>query len=180
MTLLALELKTPHMEGTPLNASLAQALGSQWPGYFSFVTSFFTVLVMWVHHHLIFKHVQRVDNFLLFANGFLLLVVTAVPFPTAVLAEYLRTPAANVACMLYAGIFVLIAVAFYLTLLAAFRPAVLDPEASATTIARLKRDYLLGPPLYLAATIAAPFSPWLSLAICTGLWIFWALSVREC
>ena len=178
ITLLALELKVPKLEGGAVtNSALADALGSQWPGYFAFVTSFFTVLIMWVHHHLIFRYVRKVDNFLLFANGFLLLAVTAVPFPTAVLAEYLRTPAA---CALYSGVFVLIAIGFYLTLLAAFRPHTIDPQTAPATVARLKRDYSWGPPLYLLATAAAPFSPWLSLAICTGLWIFWAVTVREC
>ena len=49
---------------------------------------------MWVHHHMIFRLVRCVDVTLLFANGFLLMLVTVVPFPTAVVAEYLRTPAA--------------------------------------------------------------------------------------
>ena len=60
---------------------------------------------MWVHHHAIFRQVQRVDVRLLFANGFLLLLITAVPFPTAIVAQYLRTPAASVASGLYAGLF---------------------------------------------------------------------------
>jgi uncharacterized membrane protein len=181
MTLLVLELKVPHLEGDAITAgALAAALWKQWPGYFAFVTSFFTILVMWVHHHMIFRHVRKVDNFLLFSNGFLLLAVTAVPFPTDVLSEYLRTPAASTACLLYAGIFVLIAVGFYLTLTAAFRPSVIDPDAPEKTIKRLRRDYAFGPPLYLAAVVAAPFSPVLALAICTGLWIFWAITAKEC
>ena len=93
MTLLALELKDPRVE--PATAgSLASGLLNQWPSYLAFFSSFFTVLVMWVHHHAIFRQVQRVDVRLLFANGFLLLLITAVPFPTAIVAQYLRTPAA--------------------------------------------------------------------------------------
>ena len=133
ITLLALELKVPHLEsagGSVTPASLAAGLAHQWPSYFAFLTSFFTVLVMWVHHHSIFRLVRRVDVTLLFANGFLLMLVTVVPFPTAVVAEYLRTPAAPAACTLYSGIFVLIGIGFVVLLWAATRKAVVDPEAS--------------------------------------------------
>ena len=132
ITLLALELKTPQFpEGQPPTSSaLAASLLRQWPSYLAFLTSFFTVLVMWVHHHMIFKLVRRSDVSLLFANGVLLMLVTVVPFPTAVVAEYLRTPAAPAACALYAGTFVLVGIAFWVLLLSAFRESIRDPEAS--------------------------------------------------
>jgi uncharacterized membrane protein len=177
ITLLALELKVPH--GATSKELAAQPV-NEWPSYFAFVTSFFTVLLMWVHHHSIFRLVRRVDVRLLFANGFLLMLVTVVPFPTAVVAEYLMTPAAPAACALYAGVFVGIAIAFYLLLMAAFRESTLDPDASAATVSRLRRNYRWGPLLYLTAAIAAPFSPWAAMAICSGLWIFWAVTTREC
>jgi uncharacterized membrane protein len=179
MTLLALELKVPQLS-TVSTAAFDAALEHEWPSYLAFVTSFFTVLIMWVHHHTIFKLVRRVDTRLLFANGFLLLLVTVVPFPTAAVAQYLQTPAAASACALYAGVFVGISAAFYLVLMAAFRESVLDPNAPAARVARLRRDYRYGPPGYLAAFIAAPFSPMLSLGICTALWIFWAITTGEC
>jgi TMEM175 potassium channel family protein len=182
ITLLALELKVPRLPGSPGSGSagLASGLAAEWPSYVALVTSFFTVLIMWIHHHTIFRLVSRVDVRLLFANGLLLLLVTVVPFPTAVVAEYLRTPAASAACAFYAGFFVLIAIAFYLLLMAAFRKSMLDPNASAATIRRLRRSYRFGPPLYLAATVSAPFSPWVALGICTALWIWWAVTTHEC
>jgi uncharacterized membrane protein len=181
ITLLALELKVPHFDaGGNMADRLISGLTNQWPSYFAFITSFFTVLIMWVHHHAIFRLVRGADVTLLFANGFLLMLVTVVPFPTAVVAEYLRTPAAAAACMLYSGFFVLIGIAFMVLLWAAFRPSVVDPDASPATIARLRKSYRLGPPLYLAATVAAPFSPWLAMGICTALWIVWAATTREC
>jgi|HubBroStandDraft_5_1064220.scaffolds.fasta_scaffold465692_1 uncharacterized membrane protein len=179
MTLLALELKVPH-PAERTSAALASALAHEWPSYFAFITSFFTVLIMWVHHHVIFRLVHRTDATLLFANGFLLLLVTVVPFPTAVVAEYWGTPAEPAAVTLYAGVFVGISIAFYLVLMAAFRKAVLDESANEERIRRLRRDYRMGPPAYLAAAVAAPFSPWLAMAICTALWIFWALTTQDC
>src|ERR1700761_2870287 len=96
ITLLVLELKVPHLATgeEPTSAGLRFSLLRQWPSYLALFTSFFTVLIMWVHHHTIFKLVRKADARLLFANGFLLLLVSVVPFPTAVVAEYLATPAA--------------------------------------------------------------------------------------
>jgi uncharacterized membrane protein len=181
ITLLALELKVPHFEaGGNMPAHLIAGLAAEWPSYFAFLTSFFTVLIMWVHHHAIFRLVRGADATLLFANGFFLMLVTVVPFPTAVVAEYLRTPAAGAACTFYAGFFVLISIGFSVLLWAAFRPLVLDPNANAVRVARLRKSYRLGPPLYLAATIGGLFSPWLAMGICTALWIVWAATTREC
>jgi uncharacterized membrane protein len=182
ITLLALELKTPQFpEGQqPASGALAASLLRQWPSYLAFLTSFFTVLVMWVHHHMIFRLVRRSDVSLLFANGVLLMLVTVVPFPTAVVAEYLRTPAAPAVCALYAGTFVLVGVAFWVLLLSAFRESIRDPEASESTIRRLRKSYRFGPPGYVAALVAAPFSPLLAMGICTALWVLWAATSREC
>lgn len=183
ITLLVLELKVPSLGdiGSGVtSATLGAALAKAWPSYIAFVTSFFTILTMWVHHHIIFRLVRRSDSMLLYANGFMLLLITAVPFPTAVLAQYLRTPAAPMACTFYAGLFVLISISFRLVLSSVLRKGVVSPNASAATLERLRRNYRLGSPLYILATVTAPWLPWLSLAICTGLWIFWAVVTRDC
>jgi uncharacterized membrane protein len=39
----------------------------------AFVTSFFTILIMWVNHHRLFTHIGRCDERLLFYNGLLYL-----------------------------------------------------------------------------------------------------------
>ncbi len=62
----------------------------------------------------------------------------------------------------------------------AFRKSMSDPDASDATVERLRRSYRLGPPLYLAAVIAGPFSPWLAMGMCSALWIVWAVTTREC
>jgi len=182
ITLLVLEIKVPSPGGAsgPTSAALWASIRSQWPSYFALATSFFSVLIMWVHHHTVFRLTRRVDTRLLFANGLLLLFVSVVPFPTAIVAEYLTTPAAPAACALYAGLFLGISIAFLLVMMAAFREPFLDAGASRSTVRRLRISYRLGPPLYLIATIAAPFSPWLAMGICTALWILWGVTTREC
>ena len=69
ITLLVLELKVPHLEGVSANSAvLWSQLADLWHDYFALVTSFFTILVMWVHHHNILRMVRRTDSRLLYAN----------------------------------------------------------------------------------------------------------------
>jgi hypothetical protein len=44
----------------------------------------------------------------------------------------------------------------------------------------LRKSYRLGPPLYFLALVVAPFFPLVAMGICTGLWILWAATTREC
>jgi uncharacterized membrane protein len=180
MTLLVLDLKVPHLGNGASTPALASALAQQWPSYLSFVMSFFTVLIMWVNHHIVFRLVRKTNARLLFANGFLLLLVTAVPFTTALLSEYLTKPGAAVACAVYAGTFVLISVAYNLLWHVAARGrALLKSDAPEHTVQRITRNYMFGPPLYLSATVSAFVSTYVSVGICFGLWVFWAVTTKE-
>src|SRR5215813_3568997 len=81
ITLLVLDLKVPP-DPSGIHR-LAELLLSEWPAYLAFLTSFATILIMWINHHRIFTLVGRSDDRLLFYNGLLLLGVTVVPFPTS-------------------------------------------------------------------------------------------------
>lgn len=134
---------------------------------------------MWVHHHAILRNVCRTDAWLHLANGCLLFGVTFVPYPTSILATYLRTPAAKMAALFYSGTFVFIAMCFYLFIRAAFRKPLLSATASMEFVAKTCHDYMLGSPLYLVATVSALLDERLSLAVCTALWIFWATTITK-
>jgi uncharacterized membrane protein len=180
ITLLVLELKVPNLATAGSSpGALGKALLQQWPSYVGLVTSFFTILIMWVHHHAILRNVCRTDAWLHFANGCLLLGVTFVPYPTSILATYLRTPAAKMAALFYSGTFVFIAVCFFLFIRAAFRKSLLSSTASMEFVAKTCHDYMFGPPLYLVATLSALLDERVSLAVCTALWIFWAKTITK-
>src|SRR5690242_10945813 len=108
ITLLILDV---HVPGGPAG-SLGSALFRQWPTYVSFLISFAFIGIMWVNHHRLFNHIRRSDNRLLFLNLLLLLGVTFVPFPTALLAAHLRGSDAVVAAAVFNGTYVLIAIFF--------------------------------------------------------------------
>ncbi len=103
ITLLVLELKVPQNAGEHLWRSLAQ----QWPSYMAYVVSFFVIGIMWANHHTVFSYVARVDRTLVFLNLLLLLLVVALPWPTALLAEYLLSGgASHVAAAVYSAFMV--------------------------------------------------------------------------
>ena len=182
ITLLVLDIKVPRLGDHATPQAVASALAGDWPSYVAFITSFFTILILWVSHHTIFQLVQKTSARLLFANGLLLMLTTVVPFSDALVTEYLRSPAAKIGCAIYAGVFVLISLAFNLLWYGVLADRkLLKPDASPEVIARIHRNYRLGTPAYLLATAGAFVSPYITIGICTVLWIFWASTARgEC
>jgi uncharacterized membrane protein len=112
ITLLILNIQVPH--NLPGSAGLAEALLSQWPSYLAFLIGFTTILVVWINHHRMFDLIRRSNNILLLLNGIVLLGVTIVPFPTALLAEYIQRPDRSVALFIYGCTFMLIGVSMNL------------------------------------------------------------------
>ena len=58
----------------------------------AFVVSFLTIGVLWVNHHVLMRHFDRVDRAFLFLTLVFLMVVAFVPFPTGVVAAALKEP----------------------------------------------------------------------------------------
>jgi hypothetical protein len=93
--------------------TLLPALLRLWPAYLGYLISFFTIGIMWVNHHSMFVLIRRTDRYFLLFSVFFLMCIAFLPFPTAVLAEYLPEPKGRrVAVALYSATFVLIAVAY--------------------------------------------------------------------
>jgi len=178
ITLLVFEFKVPDLSPALANSgSLGRLLVQQWPSYFALVTSFFTILVMWVHHHALFKKRLQMRRLGTFCQRLLAADDNVVPYPTSVLARFLETPAAKAAVAFYCGTFILIAIGFKLVLRAAFRKKLLVPSTPMDFVIRTCRRYLAGPPLYFLAFLAAFWDVRLSPLICTLLWIFWAATI---
>ncbi len=110
ITLLILEIRIP--EGTE---DVGAALLHIWPSYLAYVTSFLTIGVIWLNHHLVFTLLSRVDRVLVAINTVMLMVVAFIPFPTRLVAEFLRKPQAeDDAALAYAVTFVVLALVFEL------------------------------------------------------------------
>jgi len=180
ITLLALDLKVPLVQPNGTARELSDALLRQWPSYVAFATSFLTVLIMWLNHHLVFKLVGKTSMRLMLANGYLLMMTTVVPFTTELFSSYFSLPGARVAAAAYAGAFVLISIGYLWVWHAVKHGQLFRSGAPAETIDRIDRNYRYGTPMYVLATAGAAISPYVTLAICTALWLFWAFTATEC
>jgi len=170
ITLLILELKVP----TPAPGRLTAALLRQWPSYLAFLLSFAYIGIMWINHHRMFTHIRRSNDTLLVLNLLLLLGITAVPFPTAVLAANLGTPDQRPAALFYNGVFIVIAVFFNLVWRYAVSHQLLDHNLAASA-AMISRQYAVGPLMYVLCFVLAWFDVRVSLAVSVALAIFFAL-----
>jgi uncharacterized membrane protein len=180
ITLLALDLKVPPVVPGGTARDLAGALLRQWPSYLAFATSFLTVLIMWLNHHMVFKLVAKTSTRLVLANGYLLMTTTVVPFTTELFSTYFGQPAARVAAAAYAGSFVLISIGYLWIWHAIKHGHLFNASASKEMVERIDTNYRYGTPMYLVAMLGAAVSPHVTLAICSGLWLFWAVTATEC
>ncbi|MGW2645318.1 TMEM175 family protein [Streptomyces sp. NPDC001393] len=149
ITLLILDIKVPKAGE---HGGLWEALGAQWPSYAAYVVSFLVIGIMWVNHHQLFSYVTRVDRTLMFLNLLVLMVVAAVPWPTSLLAEYLRegAEASHAAAAVYSLVMVAMALTFqalwwHLTRTGHLFDARVDPAAARATRALPQRSASLAP-----------------------------------
>ena len=176
ITLLILEIKIPGPSSGPLAAQLVR----QWPSYVSFVISFAFIGIMWINHHRLFTHITRCDDLLLIFNLLLLLGVTIVPFPTAVLAAHLGRPDQRTAALVFNGTYCFIAIAFNVLwrYASSGKRNLLAADVDAASVGRITRQYAFGPLLYLACVALTWTSVSASLLLNLTLACFFALPPR--
>jgi uncharacterized membrane protein len=169
ITLLVLEIRVPGQ-----GESLSSALLHRWPSYFAYV-SFLTIGIMWVNHHQLFKFVKATDRKLLFVNLGLLMGVAFVPFPTSVVAEFIRNAGqARAAAVLYGVTFTVTAVFWQLLWYWGIRrPDILRDDADRTAMSAIDRSFWVGLPVYAAGTAVALGSPIASIAIFGAIALFY-------
>ncbi len=85
ITLLVLDISVPP--GSEQN--LLEAVRGEWPSYLAYFVSFSTIGAVWLGHNTITEYLDRADAVLLRLNLLLLLVVSFLPVPTSLLAEYI-------------------------------------------------------------------------------------------
>jgi TMEM175 potassium channel family protein len=181
ITLLVLEIRVPEPRLTGHGSTLLAALLGLWPSYLGYLISFITIGVMWVNHHSMFALIQRTDRYFLLISVFFLMCIAFLPFPTAVLAEYLADPKGRrVAVALYSATFVLIALAYNAVWWYAARGGrLLHRKADQEAVDTISKRYLIGPAAYGISFALAFVNPWASLAVHGFLIAFYVLPVRK-
>ena len=178
VTLLVLEIKVPVLADLP-SGSLGLALLRQWPSYLAYLLSFSVILIMWVNHHVLVDLVREVDHAFFYLNGLLLMTITLLPFPTALLAQYAEDPRnGHLAASVYCGLCVFIALFFNAVWwYAASRGRLLHEDVSAGGTG-VTRRYMFGPLFYLVAVAVSFVSVPGALIICAALAVFFAWPYR--
>ena len=173
MTLLALEIGVAA-KNTASNEALLQSLLRLWPVYLSYFISFINVLLAWMGHHGLFKYLRNTDNGVMITNGFLLMLIALVPFPTKTLGLFLQTGAFKAAVIFYTGYFVLISLAFRLLWWAACsRPHLLVHGISKAEIRKITRSENLGLICNTFILAISFVSPWTALVLSFVMWVYW-------
>src|SRR5215208_4910560 len=93
ITLLILEIKVPPPSSIPADQVAHELPHRLWElkaMFIAYVLSFFIVGTFWVAHHNIFKLIRRTDRMFMWLNLALLLCVAFIPFPTALIGEYVN------------------------------------------------------------------------------------------
>jgi uncharacterized membrane protein len=162
-TLLALNL----VVAGPGHGTLGHQLTIHWPAFAAYFVSFFTIGIIWVNHHALFRLIPTVDRTLLFLNLTLLFVIVAIPFVTSTLATYLRQGGADahLAAALYASVFELMSIVFCLLFWWPLHRGLLSVPMSGRQARAAMVRFGLGNAAYVVAIGVAFVSPEASLAI---------------
>lgn len=187
ITLLVLDIKmsVTDAQGHLLNdgvgtGSFWRALFEQWPMFAAFIISFFTIGIMWLNHHKLFKHIKHTNTGLIFLNTLLLMVIVFIPVPTAILAEYLHDPVHHDAAILYSGTCFVMACCFnFLWRYASHRGRLLGNNFDQQEVRAISRQYAFGPLLYFIAILLALISMPASVIFNFVLALFFSLPPRS-
>ncbi len=179
ITLLILDIKVPAGE----HGHLGKALAHQWPQYVAYLSSFFIVGIIWLNHHATFNLLARTDHKLQVLNLLMLLPVSILPWPTALLAEYTRDGTAGdqrVAVLIYGLVSTAMALTFNLLWRYLVRhPELHKPHVSSELLAVRNKRYNLGLAVYPIATALGLISVPLFLALMLALAVLYLLPTPD-
>jgi uncharacterized membrane protein len=177
ITLLVLELAVPAVSGRFGDDLIAEAVS-----YVAYLAAFGTIGVLWMGHHTVFTRIAAVDSGLLWRNLLLLLTVSVVPFPTAVIASAFRvgTPGDQAAAVVaYAAVGVGSGIAW--TVLFSYlrrRPDLLDPTTDPRWF-RLSESLITLVGYSVAGLIGWLVSPAIALTIFLVFPVLYVVRVRS-
>ncbi len=181
ITLLILEIRVP--DPAEKHGALGQALAEQWPQYVAYLVSFLVVGIIWLNHHATFNLLARTDHGLQVLNLLLLLPVSVLPWPTALLAEYTKEGTAGdqrIAVLVYGLTSTAMALAFNVLWRYLVRHHRLHkPGVSPDLLAVRNHRYNLGLAVYPVATAIGLLSVPLFLGLMLALALLYLLPTPD-
>ena len=181
ITLLVLNIHVPTPPLLP-GRTLAHELGANWPVYAAYVTSFLTIGIIWINHHVMIRRLREPDHMILFLNLLLLMSIAVLPFATSLMAAYLKqSRGQHLAAAVYSGAFLVMAL-FFATLnrhLLLVKPQSLREEIPVERRRQILARSISGVIPYAIATVLAVVSSYVTLGICAALAVSYALPISS-
>jgi uncharacterized membrane protein len=181
ITLLVLNIHVPTPP-LPPGTTLAHELAVNWPVYAAYVTSFLTIGIIWINHHVMIRRLREPDHMILFLNLLLLMSIAVLPFATDLMAAYLKQSSGqHLAAAVYSGAFLVMAV-FFATLnrhLMLVKPDRLREQIPLERRRQILYRTVSGVIPYAIATALAVVSSYVTLGICAALAVFYAFPIAS-
>lgn len=179
----------PAVSSDLLQSTVLPDILAQWPSFLAYALSFVTILIMWINHHALFKLIRRSDHAFMMINGLLLMLITFVNYPTALLAETFKQSIPNgtsllqgtldqrAAALFYSGTFVVTAILYnVLWYYARHGSRLLARGHDRALVELITRQYRFGPLFYLVAFLFAFVSAPASIAVCMLLAVYFSFT----
>jgi uncharacterized membrane protein len=162
ITLLVIELPFEQVR----EGELSHALGEHWPSFVTFVVSFLTIGIAWLQHSAVFDALGRLDRRVLILNLLFLMGIAFLPFPTALLADYVeQSDDAATAGVVYSGTWLYVTLSLTLLWTYAVRQRLLSDDLEDTAVRGLLRQQWAITGAYAVFTVVALVSPVMTLVL---------------
>ncbi|MFM7232645.1 MAG: TMEM175 family protein [bacterium] len=155
-------------------ASLSGHLMNHWGTGAAYLVGFLTIFVCWVNHQAVLDEVVRVDREFLWVGGLQLGLVSAVPLPTALLADHFIGADRHTAFFLYGVTFMLMAASFWALSRTVLRRGLADDEGARGALAKLNRAYLIAMVWTVLCLLVLRFNLFAALAMWAAMFYVFA------
>ena len=176
VTLLILDIGVSGTAGYDLGA----AIRGLWPSYLAYVASFSTIGAAWLAHNAITEYLERADAAFVRLNLLLLLVVSFLPFPTRLVAEFIREDKAERVAVTFYGIVLLLSSTLLLVLWRyAVRAKLVRPDLADEEIELLTERLTPGLGAYLVLIVSGLFVPVIAVIGFLGIALYYIIPFRR-
>ena len=176
VTLLILDIGVSGTAGHNLGA----AIRGLWPSYLAYIASFSTIGAAWLAHNAITEYLDRADAAFVRLNLLLLLFISFLPFPTRLVAEFIRQDKAERVAVTFYGIVLLLSSTLLLVLWRyAVRAKLVRPDLADEEIELLTQRLTPGLGAYLVLIVSGLFVPVIAVIGFLGIALYYIIPFRR-
>ena len=176
VTLLILDI---GVSGTASH-DLGAAIRGLWPAYLAYIASFSTIGAAWLAHNAITEYLERADAAFVRLNLLLLLFISFLPFPTRLVAEFIRQDRAERVAVTFYGIILLLSSTLLLVLWRyAVRAKLVRPDLADEEIELLTERLTPGLGAYLVLIVSGLFVPVIAVIGFLGIALYYIIPFRR-